>query len=215
MSLEFTITSVTANTPVDIYYCDNSCVSQVYVATVSTFPFTFDIPDPYDNADFIVIIDDTQGCVYSQEVYVTPTPTPSVTPTNTVTPTVTTTPSNTPSFTPTNTPTTTTTITLTPTTTPTPSVTPVLSYHAKGQNTYLLSGDSCGDIITSTNYYTYLNQANTIPVIGATVYTTQLYGTLYNPFNGGNKFLLMVFGGSNYAVKIDTSGNITDFVLCS
>jgi hypothetical protein len=215
MSLEFTITSVTANTPVNIYYCDNSCVSQVYVATVSTFPFTFDIPDPYDNADFIVIIDDTQGCVYSQEVYVTPTPTPTVTPTNTVTPTVTATPPNTPSFTPTNTPTTTTTITLTPTTTPTPSVTPVLSYHAKGQNTYLLSGDSCGDIITSTNYYTYLNQANTIPVIGAIVYTTQLYGTLYNPFNGGNKFLLMVFGGSNYAVKINTSGQITDFVLCS
>jgi len=215
MSLEFTVTSVTANTPVDIYYCDNACVSQVYVATVSTFPFTFNIPDPYDNADFIVIIDDTQGCIYSQEVYVTPTPTPSVTPTNTVTPTVTATPPNTPSFTPTNTPTTTTTITLTPTTTPTPSVTPVLSYHAKGQNTYLLSGDSCGDIITSTNYYTYLNQANSIPVIGVTVYTTQLYGTLYNPFNGGNKFLLMVFGGNNYAVKINTSGQITDFVLCS
>ena len=111
MSLEFTITSVTANTPVDIYYCDNACVSQVYVATVSTFPFTFNIPDPYDNADFIVIIDDTQGCVYSQEVYVTPTPTPSFTPTNTVTPTMTATPPNTPSFTPTNTPTTTATIT--------------------------------------------------------------------------------------------------------
>ena len=215
MSLEFTITSVTANTPVDIYYCDNACTSQVYVATVSTFPFTFDIPDPYDNADFIVIIDDTQGCIYSQEVYVTPTPTPSVTPTNTVTPTVTATPPNTPSFTPTNTPTTTATITLTPPTTPTPSVTPVLSYHAKGQNTYTTSGTCCGDVITSTYYYTYLNQANTIPVIGAIVYTTQLYGTLYNPFNGGNKFLLMVFGSSNYAVKINTSGQITDFVLCS
>jgi len=78
-----------------------------------------------------------------------------------------------------------------------------------------LSGDCCGDIITSTYYYTYLNQADTTPVVGVVVYTTQLYGNLYNPFNGGNKFLLMTFGGSNYAVKIDTSGNIIDFVLCS
>jgi hypothetical protein len=215
MSQQFTITSVTANTPVDIYYCDNACVSQVYVATVSTFPFTFDIPDPYDTADFIVIIDDTQGCVYNHEVYVTPTPTPSFTPTQTVTPSVTTTTTNTPSITPTNTPTTTTTLTVTPTTTPTPSVTPVLSYHIKGQNTYTSSGSCCGDIITSTNYYTYLNQADTIPVVGVVVYTTQLYGNLYNPFNGGNRFLLMKFGGNNYAVKIDTSGHIIDFVLCS
>lgn len=215
MSQSFTITSVTANTPVDISYSYANSGSPVDVATVSTFPFTFDVPDPYDLADFLVIIEDTQGCLYSQEVYITPTPTPSITPSQTVTPTVTTTPTNTPSFTPTNTPTTTATLTVTPTTTPTPSVTAVLSYHAKGQNTYTLSGDCCGDVITSTYYYTYLNQANTIPVIGVVVYTTQLYANLYNPFNGGNKFLLMVFGGSNYAVKISTSGQILDFVLCS
>jgi len=215
MSLSFTITSVTANTPVDISYCYANSGSCVYVATVSTFPYTFDIPDPYDTADFIVKIDDTNGCVYSHEIFVTPTPTPSLTPTQTVTPTVTTTPTNTPSLTPTNTPTTTTTLTVTPTTTPTPSVTPVLSYHAKGQNTYTLSGDCCGDVLTSTNYYTYLNEADTTPVVGVVVYTTELFGNLYNPFNGGNKFLLMKFGGSNYAVKIDTSGNIIDFVLCS
>jgi len=215
MSQSFTITSVTANTPVDISYSYANSGSPVYVATVSTFPFTFDVPEPYNFADFLVIIEDTQGCLYSEEVYITPTPTPSITPSQTVTPTVTTTPTNTPSFTPTKTPTTTATLTVTPTTSPTPSVTPVLSYHAKGQNTYTLSGDCCGDVITSTYYYTYLNQANTIPVVGVVVYTTELYGNLYNPFNGGNKFLLLTFGGSRYAVKIGTSGQILDFVLCS
>jgi len=77
MSEQVTITSVTANTPVDISYSYANSGSPVYVATVSTFPFTFDVPDPYDLADFLVIIEDTQGCLYSQEVYITPTPTPS------------------------------------------------------------------------------------------------------------------------------------------
>jgi hypothetical protein len=215
MSEQVTITSVTANTPVDISYSYANSGSPVYVATVSTFPFTFDVPDPYDLADFLVIIEDTQGCLYSQEVYITPTPTPSITPSQTVTPTVTTTPSNTPSYTPTTTPTITVTSTVSPTVTPTPSVTPVLYYHAKGQNTYTTSGDCCGDIITSTYYYTYLSDGNTIPVVGIKVYTTQVSGVLYNPYNGNNRFIKMVWNGSNYAVRIDVVGNIVDFSLCS
>ena len=71
MSEQVTITSVTANTPVDISYSYANSGSPVYVATVSTFPFTFDVPDPYDLADFLVIIEDTQGCLYSQEVHYT------------------------------------------------------------------------------------------------------------------------------------------------
>ena len=47
MSQLVTISSVTANTPVNIYYCDSTGASCVYVATVSTFPYTFDVPDPY------------------------------------------------------------------------------------------------------------------------------------------------------------------------
>lgn len=215
MSQQVTITSVTANTPVDISYCYANSGSCVYVATVSTFPFTFDVPDPYDTADFIIKIVDTQGCVYSHEIYVTPTPTPSFTPTQTITPTVTTTTTNTPSVTPSVTPTTTTTLTVTPTITPTPSVTPVLYYHAKGQNTYATSGDCCGDIITSTYYYTYLSDGNTIPVVGIKVYTTQVSGVLYNPFNCNNRYIKMIWNGSNYAVKIDIVGNIVDFSLCS
>ena len=117
MSQEVTISSVTANTPVDIYYCDSMSASCVYVATVSTFPYTFDVLDPYDYADFVIKIVDTQSCEIGQIILVTPTQTPpntaTPTPTITVTPTNTSTNTPTPSITPTNT----TTPTLTPTNT--------------------------------------------------------------------------------------------------
>jgi hypothetical protein len=99
MSQLITITSVTANTPVDIYYCDSFSANCVFVSTVSVFPFEFDVPSPYDETDFVVKIIDTQGCNVGDEVLITPTPTSSLTPTTTNTPT------QTPTMTSTNTPT--------------------------------------------------------------------------------------------------------------
>ena len=52
MSQLVTISSVTANTPVNIYYCDSTGSSCVYVETVSVFPYTFNVPDPYDLSDY-------------------------------------------------------------------------------------------------------------------------------------------------------------------
>ena len=148
-------------------------------------------------------------------ITITPTPTPSHTPTQTITPTVTTTQTNTPSYTPTTTPTITVTSTVSPTITPSPTTTPVLSYHLKGQNTYSTSGTCCGDVLTSTNYYTYINQANSIPVVGVTVYATQVSGVLYNPVNAGNNWTLLEFGGNLYAVQINNLGQITSYSFCS
>ena len=54
-----TIESVTANTPVEIYYCNIFSGSCEYVATVSTFPFTFIVPESASTEDFIVKIVDT------------------------------------------------------------------------------------------------------------------------------------------------------------
>jgi hypothetical protein len=48
MSQQVTITSVTANTPVEIFYCDSFSANCVYVATVSVFPYTFEVPPPYN-----------------------------------------------------------------------------------------------------------------------------------------------------------------------
>ena len=214
MPQQVTITSVTANTPVQIYYCDSLSASCVYVATVATFPYTFSVPAPYDQTNIVIKIEDTQGCIDGDIIYITPTPTPSITASQTMTPTQTTTPTNTPTQTTTMTPTPTTTITLTPTNSPTPSVTPVVAYHSVGTGALSTSGNCCGDILTVQNYYTYISEANLVPIVGVKIYTTLVNGALYNPFNGGGKYLKMVFGSTIYAVQIDSVGEIVSFNAC-
>lgn len=59
MPVNVTINSVTGTTPYDIYVCDpygNSCF---YISTKSSFPFSFDIPQPNDtfNEYMIKLID--------------------------------------------------------------------------------------------------------------------------------------------------------------
>ena len=214
MSQQVTISSVTANTPVDIYYCDSMSASCVYVATVSTFPYTFDVLDPYDDTNFVIKIVDTQSCEIGQVILVTPTQTP----TNTATPTqtITVTPTNTSTNTPTPSITATNTVTpsLTPTNTSTPTATPVIASHAIGNNLSVSSANTCNDTVTIVNYYTYISQANLTPVNGAIVYQTNVGGTLYNPFNGGNRYILMGFGGDYYIVQINASGSIVNFEIC-
>lgn len=215
MGQQITITSVTANTPVDIYYCDSLSANCVYISTVSTFPYTFIVPDPYDFVDYIIKIIDVNGCIDSEVVPITPTPTTSVTPTMSQTPTQTVTQTTTPTNTPTNTSTVTQTPTQTTTQTSTPSSTPVASIHFIGQNTFTTSADTCYDTMSLTKLYTYINEANLLPVIGVTVYQNSYGGTLFTPYNGQDKFILMSWGSDLYAVQIDTSGFIVSYVLCS
>ena len=129
MSQQVTITSVTANTPVHISYCDSFSAHCVPVAYVSTFPYVFDVPPPYDETDIVIKIIDVNGCIDGDIVYITPTPTPSFTPTQTLTPTQTASQTPTLTQTPTQTPTQTATQTCTPTFTPTPSLTPAIAKH--------------------------------------------------------------------------------------
>jgi len=214
MSQQVTITSVTANTPVEIYYCDSFSANCVYVSTVAVFPYTFTVPPPYDESNIVIKIEDTNGCIDGELINITPTPTSSVTPTVTKTPTNTPTQTQTPSSTPAVTVTQTGTPTSTPTTTPTPSVTAAFSLHLVGQNKFMTANEACNDSLTFLNYYTYLNEADTMPVIGVKIYTTAFGGTLFNPYNGNNMYTKFVFGGDNYAVQVDTNGMITDFATC-
>jgi hypothetical protein len=214
MSELVTISSITANTPVEIYYCNSLSAACVYVTTTSSFPYSFEVPDPYDNGNFVVKIVDNEGCEIGLTVNVTPTPTTSVTPT--ITPTTTQTPTVTPSVSQTSTvtPTPTLTPTLTPTNTATPTVTPVVAYHAIGNTLSVSSATTCSDGMTIVNYYTYISQANLVPVIGVTIYQTLVSGVLYNPYNGGSRYIKMGFGVNYYVVQINTSGNIMSFQLC-
>lgn len=52
MPLEITITSVTANTPVDIYVCELDGTNCALISTVSTFPYTFSAPQCVEGGYF-------------------------------------------------------------------------------------------------------------------------------------------------------------------
>lgn len=276
MSEKVTITSVTANTPVEIYHCDVNQIDCQYVDTVSSFPYTFYVEPPYDENDILILLIDSNGCPVNHVIFITPTPTPSVTKTPTPSVTVTPTKSKTPTPTPTVTPepiicesytvvlnigdsltyqytdcnnqefTETlsgTDITFcakldtvvitqgfgdvfdngvcepeptpTPTLTPSPTMESIISFHKIGFDSYADSYSSCKVEVSLQNYYTYKSESDTIPVLGVVVYEVENNSILYNPYNGNDLYLKMKFGGSYYAVQINSSGEITDFVSCS
>jgi hypothetical protein len=215
MPLQVTIQSVTANTPVDIYVCNSLGLSCTYVSTVATFPYTFTVSDVYATTNFIIKIDDTQGCIETQTIQVTPTPTPTLTPSQTVTPSVT--PTNTPTTSSSPTPTRTNAVSHTPTrtVTPTPTSTPFAYSHYIGRFLWDNPDDACSDTMTVTQYYTYFFDTPTIPVVGSPIYQNIVAGILVNPVNQNSQWRKLQFGSSFYAVQINTSGIIIDFQLCS
>jgi hypothetical protein len=206
MSQTVTIPNITANLPFEVFYCDSFSGNCVSVATVASAPYTFDVPDSYSSLDFVIKIVDAAGCTVYQTLYITPTPTPTNTPTQTPTQT--------------HTPTTTPTASITPTpsttlqATPTPTSTSLVYPHQIGRNLYVNSVDACLDTLLNDYYYTSYVATPSIPVIGATVYQTNIGGSLFNPINQGNRWRKMIFGPNTYAVQIDSSGIIINFTLC-
>jgi len=218
MSQQVTITSVTANTPVDISYCNALSASCVFVSTVATFPFVFDVPPPYDEENFVIKIEDTQGCIYYETVPITPTPTPKVSPTPTVSPTRTATSTPTVTKTPTNTPSTTTTQTQTPTSTrvvyPPIQPLPNVVQHLIGQTVGCTEDNACSGTLTTQKLYNYFADATVQPVIGIKIYSTYYNSALYNPYDGGDEWILMQWVNGTYAVQISSQGIIISFIFC-
>jgi hypothetical protein len=138
MITQLTISSITGQSPYDIYVCQTGGTGCFYITTISSVPYTFNIPAPINNySAYMLKIIDNNGCVITGEepvttcTFVTPTPTPTntTTPTNTATPTITPTNTTTPTITPTPglSPSPTSTITSTPTQTPTNTTTPTIT----------------------------------------------------------------------------------------
>jgi hypothetical protein len=57
-----TISSFTGNTPVSIYYCDSLSANCSYVGATSNFPYTFTVPSPIADSNFLVKIVDYYSC---------------------------------------------------------------------------------------------------------------------------------------------------------
>lgn len=64
MPTEVIITNITGQTPYDIYLCQSGGTGCFYIDTSSTSSFTFQIPEPYDNAiAYTIKIIDNNGCI--------------------------------------------------------------------------------------------------------------------------------------------------------
>jgi len=72
MPITVTVNDVSGVTPVYIYICD--CVNTldcVYMGDSSTFPYSFDIPTPFDEQScYIVKIIDSNGCIKTETLTV-------------------------------------------------------------------------------------------------------------------------------------------------
>ena len=134
MPTQVTINTLTGTPPYYVYVCDADVLNCVYIATISSTPYVFNVPPPLDaQSEICVKVVDINDCEIIQCGNIIPdlTPTPTVTPSPTVTigltPTATETQTPTPTKTPTVTPTVTTTVTQSPTNTPTVTMTPTNS----------------------------------------------------------------------------------------
>ena len=93
MALQVTIDSITGQSPYDVYICQTGGTSCFYMTTITTTPYIFDIPAPYDTSEaYMLKIIDNEGCVITGIEPVTicadVTPTLTTTPTPTATPCV-------------------------------------------------------------------------------------------------------------------------------
>ena len=88
MPVNIEITTITANTPFDVYVCDALSGSCTYVSTVANAPYVFEVDDTYATENFIIKVVDVAGCIVYHTVAITPTPTPTPTPTASANPVI-------------------------------------------------------------------------------------------------------------------------------
>jgi len=64
MPTKITINNITGATPFDIYVCDNPITNCIYINTISTLPYEFNIPSILENQDDynLKVIDDN-NCI--------------------------------------------------------------------------------------------------------------------------------------------------------
>jgi hypothetical protein len=67
MAVQVTINSLTGTSPYDVYICDGSVSNCVYIATISSPPYVFDVPPPLDTETSLCVkVIDTNGCIITQ-----------------------------------------------------------------------------------------------------------------------------------------------------
>jgi hypothetical protein len=66
MAVQVTISAITGQSPYDVYICQPNGNGCFYVNTISTTPYVFDIPQPYNTGlAYMLKIIDSQNCIIS------------------------------------------------------------------------------------------------------------------------------------------------------
>lgn len=69
MPIDVTINNISGASPYDVYLCNNSVSICVYIDTISSLPYVFEVPFPMSNdTDFNLKIVDNNGCVTFQNL---------------------------------------------------------------------------------------------------------------------------------------------------
>lgn len=64
MGLSITINGITGTSPFDVYLCQSGGVNCFYITEITTTPYSFVIPPPYDQStEYLLKIVDATGCI--------------------------------------------------------------------------------------------------------------------------------------------------------
>jgi hypothetical protein len=64
MAVLVTINNITGATPFDIYICQSNGSGCFFIDTISTLPYQFDIPSPYNTStSYMLKVIDNNNCV--------------------------------------------------------------------------------------------------------------------------------------------------------
>jgi len=67
MPIDITINNISGASPYDVYLCDNPVTFCVYIDTISSLPYLFEVPSVMSNDnDFNLKIVDNNGCISYQ-----------------------------------------------------------------------------------------------------------------------------------------------------
>jgi hypothetical protein len=64
MAVQVTINSITGQSPFDIYICQSNGTGCFYISTITSTPYVFDIPEPYNTStSYQLKVVDGNNCV--------------------------------------------------------------------------------------------------------------------------------------------------------
>jgi len=67
MAVQVTINSLTGTSPYDVYICDGLVSNCVYIATINSTPYVFNVPAPLDSESSLCAkVVDENGCIITE-----------------------------------------------------------------------------------------------------------------------------------------------------